>query len=538
MALVVALLATCVRLASAHTSVLCTSISGNIPGRVTFWLGTYTHKDLAPNGAPGQAEIVDPAGKLAIFKFTSLCQLKRGVEEGGTIDYERALKSDCSALEKDGKKLIDMDSKVTCYNKHPKPFTTEDPVAIGERDVKETDINGYDSEITWFYALAMDRIQTGWHTLLTRGTDAILDPCEEDLPCSINATNKWWLEITAADGGAKCGAPPTALIANTDLGSMKTSFCTGVPSGFLCPVVCNGDLSQLGHLECENGNWSKRFSCGKTPCPLPSSENNAGINGKNGFPKGVQAASVGKNCGVMSEHGAVCEFTCSKPGSWGAGRIVCNAGKWAAEDKSASCKDQTEDSTWPAPVVLRVEKLGLASVKVFWTNKPDGKSRSPVLTYKFQIQPAGSLTCPDWPNRMPPEEEGLICDGGDPKIINTYQIAVQAVNAAGAGKVSAFVKPMIKEVKIFTWIMPEKMRWTIFEKAGSRVCSGGPYKEWYSEISVPGCELLPKTQYRIDCFDRYGEGWAGGYLHIHGEKYCHAYTWHKGLNYSSWFMTT
>ena len=42
---------------------------------------------------------------------------------------------------------------------------------------------------------------------------------------------------------------------------------------------------------------------------------------------------------------------------------------------------------------------------------------------------------------------------------------------------------------------------------------------WDSSQYSEECCLVPGT-YTMDCKDSYGDGWHGGYLKIHGVKYC------------------
>lgn len=80
----------------------------------------------------------------------------------------------------------------------------------------------------------------------------------------------------------------------------------------------------------------------------------------------------------------------------------------------------------------------------------------------------------------------------------------------------------LAKMKIVTWVLPEKIRWTVF-KGKKKICSGGPYNKWYSTIDMD-CNLKKGT-YTIDCMDPKGYGWGKGYAIVKGKKLCKKFLW-------------
>lgn len=81
-------------------------------------------------------------------------------------------------------------------------------------------------------------------------------------------------------------------------------------------------------------------------------------------------------------------------------------------------------------------------------------------------------------------------------------------------------------VMIKTWMLPEKMEWTIYVHNGkklTKICSGGKYSTWYTEFGT-GCRL-PPGKYTLYCKDQKGFGWSGGYLKIKHKHLCKDFTW-------------
>ena len=63
-----------------------------------------------------------------------------------------------------------------------------------------------------------------------------------------------------------------------------------------------------------------------------------------------------------------------------------------------------------------------------------------------------------------------------------------------------------------------EIRFEITDKAGDKVCEGGPYKS-RSQNVVTDCNVSG-SGLTLRCIDTYGDGWHGGFLTISGEKYC------------------
>lgn len=271
-----------------------------------------------------------------------------------------------------------------------------------------------------WYALALDNVQPGWYQLVTKGTDINLDPCPKDQPCKGNTP--WFYEIGAAGTGKPClGSPPS--------GARDPSFCQNSPDGFMCPSTCPKGQKPVSSVQCVNGDWQKSFKCISSACELPDATNNAGISGANGYPNGIVTSSVGKQCGIFSEDGATCQFSCSVKSSLAVGRLVCEQGVWKKSDPNAGCSKQGADSTWPAPVIKSTESSS-DKLRFYWQTADDGKVRSQLISYEFDVQPAGELSCPSFHGGIPPSG-GLECLGGAPGA--SYTIKVRAVNSAGKG---------------------------------------------------------------------------------------------------------
>lgn len=86
----------------------------------------------------------------------------------------------------------------------------------------------------------------------------------------------------------------------------------------------------------------------------------------------------------------------------------------------------------------------------------------------------------------------------------------------------------VRSLTVKTGMLPEKLLWTLATSNGTGVCSGGPYKTWYSTLIETQCVLTLGTLYTLTCKDKYGEGWAGGSLTINGKTYCADYNWDGG----------
>lgn len=94
------------------------------------------------------------------------------------------------------------------------------------------------------------------------------------------------------------------------------------------------------------------------------------------------------------------------------------------------------------------------------------------------------------------------------------------------------------ELHVITHVLPERNTWKIEgrcrrKKGFSRWklwCNGGPYYEWYSKVKT-GCRLRKGCQYRATCGDRFGQGWARGYMQIGKLRICEDYTYRMGHKY-------
>merc|ERR1719412_2363516 len=77
--------------------------------------------------------------------------------------------------------------------------------------------------------------------------------------------------------------------------------------------------------------------------------------------------------------------------------------------------------------------------------------------------------------------------------------------------------PKYHKVSMVTKTFPEKIEWVI-KKEKALMCNGNGFTSWYSALKTR-CKLKAGT-YTLECKDKYGEGWGGGYLKIKGKKYC------------------
>jgi len=76
-------------------------------------------------------------------------------------------------------------------------------------------------------------------------------------------------------------------------------------------------------------------------------------------------------------------------------------------------------------------------------------------------------------------------------------------------------------VKVYQHMLPEKNSWFITQ-GKKKVCSGGPYTEWY-QWTKSDCKL-PAGSYSVTCCDKRTQmGWSEGYLVVDRKQYCGNY---------------
>lgn len=85
-------------------------------------------------------------------------------------------------------------------------------------------------------------------------------------------------------------------------------------------------------------------------------------------------------------------------------------------------------------------------------------------------------------------------------------------------------------VRMVTNSFPEKISWQIMDITKGKPktvpgCSGDRYETWYANMKTH-CKLRNGKRYEVTCRDnKYGEGWAGGYLKISNLKVCGNWAW-------------
>jgi len=81
----------------------------------------------------------------------------------------------------------------------------------------------------------------------------------------------------------------------------------------------------------------------------------------------------------------------------------------------------------------------------------------------------------------------------------------------------------LAKMKVVTWMLPEKMEYRVLNHKNKVICKGGNFNNWYSTLNL-GCNLK-KGRYILECIDRKGFGWSGGYVQVKNKKLCKKFLW-------------
>lgn len=453
--------------ALAHLSMVCSSSSTSLPDQITLWFITYAHNQDHTQ-VPGTLVISSPTGETYRFAFTNVCTATPpyliGPTEVSTDRFTQAIKDECSDLVVNGRPVVDDNTVSLCYRNAPSGLLGRDmQIAVPEprRDVasnemwKDYGFGPWHLEMVFMYSVMIENVVPGWYVLTTENTNQVIEPCSDTQhPCNIGYRARGstdsavkWFPLVPAMNGAPCLTQPTAAqVANTNADAAILSRCVDVPAGTLCPVMCNDGFAQQGVLYCDDGSWSDAFGCkGPDRCDLPRADNSWFLEVAGVSPVGVLPDfSSRPYCGIISDIGAVCHYSCSNPTYWGRGWIVCitnfdgsGSGMWMKESEDTACEPPDRDQPPPPPKITSIATEGVDSYRVKWE---DGSvnlgDRSPNKLYDFNVIPSGSLSCPDMNGHYPPPD-GLLCTGALDG--TSYQIQVRAHNMNHAGAWSEFV---------------------------------------------------------------------------------------------------
>eukprot|EP01061_Rhynchopus_euleeides_P031776 TRINITY_DN52636_c0_g1_i1.p1 TRINITY_DN52636_c0_g1~~TRINITY_DN52636_c0_g1_i1.p1 ORF type:complete len:650 (+),score=170.92 TRINITY_DN52636_c0_g1_i1:142-2091(+) len=398
--------------AEGHMSIVCSSTSPTNPGAFTFWVGTY-HENPMSGAVPGEIYVREPDGRLPHTTFSAWCSLQDcpappcptddpGIAGTATISEFRAemVKSGhCKAVTNaGGDPLFYDDSVLSCYQANvgmdPQRYGTAVTAGTGTfpagKDQRETiNCNGirntqspgpplfdYNAEvhlrdIRTMYGVFVTGVKAGTYKTWTVGTDdnlAASPKAASRTPCSMSEAAPYYFDISVADGLTDCIVPPPVQ-PNANPGSL--TFCAPAQgrrifSGFVCSVTCAAGFLRLGTLVCENGKWSP-YKCSDQPvCKQPGEvANDVNIPGKYQTKKivgvwdGEPGRPIDPGCGVLTESGTACNYTCDTDTSpfctptrttpTGAeklafplrGEILCGSdGNWYPGNNFCGCRDQ------------------------------------------------------------------------------------------------------------------------------------------------------------------------------------------------------
>ena len=345
-------------------SIVCSSTSPTHPGAFTFWVGSY-HPNPMGAGVDGEIYVHEPSGNEPHTTFSAWCSLQdcptlpcaetvKGID--GTADInairdEMEKAGHCTAVQNAaGDPLMYDDSVLSCYEANvamdPQRFGTAVTSGTGTNapgaNVRQSiNCNGimavsmsayeynvpvHQRDIRTMFGVFVSGVKAGTYKTWTVNTDDNLDPSPksaQQTPCSMSETNPYFFDISVADGLTDCIVPPPA---NANAVATSLQFCAPangrrIFSGFVCSVVCDIGFVRIGTLICDNGKWTP-YKCSDQPvCKFPGEDNNnLMIPGKNDTPSvqfinavwdGEPGPPVDPGCGVLTESGTACNYTCN-----------------------------------------------------------------------------------------------------------------------------------------------------------------------------------------------------------------------------------
>jgi len=449
---------------------VCTSSSPTIPNRVIMFVGTST-SNLAPL-IPSDVQRFGYFSTFASVKYDST--ISRACFHAGTASLStssatvanllshKTLTCSTALADSSGLSFTDSNSNFICYKKE----SSTSNMAIAETDSSAagTGIAGHayaaaPFAINHWVAFAVDGLTSSlmngeapWatgHVTSNSGFGACcagvacffnprnLGPCIMGTPWNPGGTaSNYAFDLGIARGGSPCVSPPSGAILNNVVADPgRAAFCTNAFDGFVCPIECVAGTVRIGSLRCENGQWSSTFKCvaSASACAAPDGTSTIFF-GVSDQPNGVFSSLSSPMCGMYSEIGAECRFTCTS-GKWGLGKLKCKTdGAWEALHFQASCNSlATMGHTQSAPTLNSVTMVSATLLRIEFSSNE--VSQQPAIT-SFEVSSTPALVfCPPLnANAIP--ANGYICQGSAADMYK-YSIKVRSINAAGASDWSA-----------------------------------------------------------------------------------------------------
>ncbi|KAJ9444850.1 hypothetical protein DIPPA_31251 [Diplonema papillatum] len=362
--------------ASAQVAVVCTSTSASAPGALTLWLASVAGNPAVRGPSSfGEVSVSTAGGATAAASIASWCTLQAcaappcpvtapGVP--GTAGVEAiaaALQGgDCRGIVANGTSAILADSVVTCYEASPgmDPLRFASGVWSGTGtsppgDATRRTINCNTQSalpLLTAYAAVFPALDSAGNFKLRVGdAAAALSPspkAQGGTPCNLEADPPFYFDASVADAGGVCAVdPPIDPLADINsLHGCRPAASRVIFSGFSCSVACTAGATRVGSLRCRDGRWTPYKCTTAATCEAPQTGNNASIPGLNeshwivGVADAEDPTAADPGCGVLTEAGAACNYTCDTYEYAGVrASIECGSdGKWREGDEYCGCR--------------------------------------------------------------------------------------------------------------------------------------------------------------------------------------------------------
>eukprot|EP01063_Lacrimia_lanifica_P000289 TRINITY_DN1013_c0_g1_i10.p1 TRINITY_DN1013_c0_g1~~TRINITY_DN1013_c0_g1_i10.p1 ORF type:complete len:551 (+),score=91.99 TRINITY_DN1013_c0_g1_i10:75-1727(+) len=329
--------------AAAHIVTVCTSTSGQLPGVVTVWLGTYhdVHAAGSVHRVEGTAYIEDPSGRVVTHDLYTVCDLAS--QGGAFVEYNHSvdfigenIKQYCGNITQN---ISDTfypafapESSVVCYDKDPNGYHlakamrgTETPFFCSEvwEYFDPTANHTHQNMVmnSWYPIVMPDTYSGGFKiwldtddaNLLAGGLygykyeDILQTQTSVDLeyPCSMNLTSVWQYDVSVAQGDHQCHSAPVLSDAVAALIDGSLSQCIDLDEGSQCGATCIHGYTASGSIECRDGEWVSTFSCDTQTCTKPTT----GDNGEDGLDDSVSGVDPNV-CTFSTPINGTCPYYC------------------------------------------------------------------------------------------------------------------------------------------------------------------------------------------------------------------------------------
>ncbi|CAE7729452.1 ERF2 [Symbiodinium sp. KB8] len=422
-------------------SLVCSGISPTIPGRVTLYFGSRA----APSEPlAGGVKVRSPAGLETTQAFEVQCAPAQPIDPSRTTSsqWAQAITDACSSGEAKGRLIGDQNSKITCYKRYPdiEPLDSETGgnfhlVAVGETNDASTDLVPSTAAglVRSFWVVPIDDMAPGW---LALGQDPDgplpMEPCP-DLPAAGRTVRAPWKDEVAmsdeqcwgfpgkgrcilaqwasrVDGGGSISplpvqgtTPPVSKKRKSDIKTDSVqAFCSNVPDGFLCPIVCSSSQRArrpFGVVQCQDGSWSISVKCRRSDRVCVSGVSPVQVETKNG--RSLRLSGIipdsKSECDLFSRKGKKCGALCAGQGEVSTGQVKCSSGRrrqvyWKALNKF-DCLPASTDSLVNQPTIVHMEPGDRDSIQITADVIRDPtKILSPINTFFFR-EPTETMSC-------------------------------------------------------------------------------------------------------------------------------------------------